>query len=137
MIGTCPVEGRQESDVRVADVTGAVHRALVECLCRTPDLTEEEMLAALLDVSVRKAQRLRRQATPAAGQVAGDVPAAWVAAFDRAVAAVGCVNCGSIVPCRCYVPADRRPSKTTAGLAAVLPLITAALNERVTTDANC
>lgn len=126
---------RIDSDVRVSTVTGAIHRALVGCIRAEPDLTEEELLTALIAVAARKTQRLRGQSTPTAG-VGGAVPSAWVAAFDEAVAAVGCVSCGSTKPCRCYVPADKRESKTAAGLSAVLPLMAAVLNDGVDADAD-
>lgn len=126
---------RIDSDIRVSTVTGAIHRALVECIRNEPNLTEEELLAALISVAARKTQRLRGQQTPAA-QVAGDVPAAWINAFNGAVAGVGCGVCGSTKPCRCLVPPEKRPNKTAVGLGAVLPMIQAALNDKVDTDAH-
>ncbi len=130
------LEKRHQSDMRVSTVVGAIHRALVQCIGADPDLTEEELLEALIAVATRKTQRLRNgQRTPVAG-VAGEVPKAWVNAFNEATAAVGCGVCGRTTPCRCLVPPERRPDKTAAGLAAVLPLIMDALNDKVDTDAH-
>ncbi len=127
--------GRQASDVRISDVGGTVQRALVDCVRRLPDLTEEEILAALLQIAIRRVTRLRNFHPDPAGTGEGPVPAEWVAVFDAAVAAVGCGGCGKTVPCRCRVPAADRPDKTAAGLAAVVPLIAASLEAH--TGAHC
>jgi hypothetical protein len=110
---------------------------LIKASTDTPALTVEDEVCALLGVAHRLTDQLRRgQATaPAVVDVpaasAGEIPAEWVAAFDQAVAAVGCGVCGSTQQCRCLVPDSKRPNKTAIGLAAVAPLITAAaLEER-------
>jgi hypothetical protein len=57
------------TDVRVSEVKGLLHRALVDCVRRWPDVTEEEMLAALLDVAAHKTQRLRVSKRTSVGEV--------------------------------------------------------------------
>ncbi len=126
---------RQASDVRISDVGGSVQRTLVDCVRRLPDLTEEEILAALLQIANRRVTRQRNFPPGPAGTGDGPVPPEWVAVFDAAVAAVGCGSCGRTEACRCHVPESDRPDKTAAGLAAVVPLIAASLEER--TGAHC
>jgi dTMP kinase len=66
-------------------------------------------------------QKLLNKATGTAKPV--PVRPDLVAAFNAAVAAVGCPRCGSTRPCRCLVPAHERVDKVAVGLAAVLSLI--------------
>lgn len=58
--------GRRESDVRVSEVAGRVARTLAECVEVSPELTEEEILEALMREAAAVTRRLRAgQRTPA------------------------------------------------------------------------
>ncbi len=140
-MGQYPAE-RSAQRARGHRLEADVWDTLIKASTDNPALTVEDEVCALLSVAHRLTDQLRLgQSTPPAAAAptpavagGGAVPTEWVAAFDQAVAAIGCPSCGSTEQCRCLVRPEKRPNKTAIGLAAVLPLIVAEL--KVEADAH-